>query len=108
MTGADTNDSLKRFLARIVNVLHAQEIWLFGSRGRGDAHERSDWDFIAVLPDDGPDEHLDLAVVWSLLKDLRRQRVEVFPVRRSDFEEARLALGTLSQIATTEGRRVHG
>jgi predicted nucleotidyltransferase len=97
-----------RFIERIVEVLHPEEIWLFGSRARGTHHPESDWDFMAVLPDDAPEEHLNLVEVWRQLRDLRLQRVEVFPVRRRDFEEGRRLLGTLSQIVSTEGRPVHG
>jgi predicted nucleotidyltransferase len=93
---------------RIVEVLHPEEIWLFGSRARGTHHPESDWDLMAVLPDDAPDSHLDIVQVWRRLKDLRLQRVEIFPVRRRDFEEGRHLLGTLSQIVTTEGRAIYG
>ncbi|HYO73051.1 MAG TPA: nucleotidyltransferase domain-containing protein [Archangium sp.] len=95
-------------MERIIEVLHPEQIWLFGSRARGTHHPESDWDLMAVLPDDAPENHLDIVQVWRLLKDLRLQRVEIFPVRRSDFEESRHLLGTLSQIATTEGRAIYG
>jgi predicted nucleotidyltransferase len=97
-----------RFIDRIIEVLHPEEIWLFGSRARGTHHPDSDWDLMAVLPNDAPDTLLDIVEVWRLLKDLRLQRVEVFPVRRRDFEEGRHLLGTLSQIVTSEGRPIYG
>jgi len=101
-------DVPEQFVERIIEVLHPEEIWLFGSRARGTHHPGSDWDFMAVLPDDAPDSHLDIVQVWRRLKDLRLQRVEIFPVRRRDFEEGRHLLGTLSQIVTTEGRAIYG
>jgi uncharacterized protein len=97
-----------QFVERIIEVLHPEQIWLFGSRARGTHHPESDWDLMAVLPDDAPESHLDIVQVWRLLKDLRLQRVEIFPVRRRDFEEGRHLLGTLSQIVTTEGRSIYG
>jgi predicted nucleotidyltransferase len=47
-------------IARIVEVLHPEQVWLFGSRARGDARVDSDWDFMAILADDAPDQDLDL------------------------------------------------
>lgn len=95
-------------IERIVEELNPLEIWLFGSRARGNARPESDWDLMAVLPDDAPDSHLDLVEAWRALRDLRLQRVEIFPVRKSDFEQAKAALGTLSQIVASEGRVVYG
>ena len=103
-----TVDVPVRFVERIIEVLHPEQIWLFGSRARGTHCPESDWDLMAVLPDDAPDSHLDIVEVWRLLRDLRLERVEVFPVRRRDFEEGRQLLGTLSQIVTTEGRAIYG
>ncbi|HEX8106203.1 MAG TPA: nucleotidyltransferase domain-containing protein [Kofleriaceae bacterium] len=39
-------------IARIVEVLHPEQVWLFGSRARGEARADSDWDFMAILADD--------------------------------------------------------
>ena len=96
-----------RFIRRIEEVLHPREIWLFGSRARSTEKPGSDWDLLVVLPDDAPPEHLNLEEVWRRLRDLRLERVDVFTVLQRDFDEARSALGTLSQIAATEGRRVY-
>jgi len=55
----------------------------------------SDWGFMAVLPDTAPDMKLDIAVVWSSLRALRRLRIEVFLIRRRDFEEVRYVISLL-------------
>jgi predicted nucleotidyltransferase len=91
------------FIERIVETLHPEEIWLFGSRARGDHRPDSDWDLLAVLPDTASDDDVDLVQTWRRLRDLRLRRVEIFPVRRSDFEAERHALRTLCQIAESEG-----
>lgn len=40
------------FLQRVKRSVHEidphAEVWLFGSRARGDAHEDSDWDFLIL------------------------------------------------------------
>jgi predicted nucleotidyltransferase len=88
---------------RIVDVLHPEQVWLFGSRARGEARSDSDWDLMAILPDDAPEEDLDLCSVWRRLRDLRLRRVEVLTMTRSDFEAWRHSLGTLAEIVASTG-----
>lgn len=95
-------------IARIVEVLHPEQIWLFGSRARGEARSDSDWDFMAILADDAPDRDLDLASVWQRLRDLRLRRVEVFTMTRGEFDEWRRSLGTLAEIVASTGILVYG
>lgn len=94
-------------LDRVVETLHPEQVWLFGSRARGDYRPDSDWDILAVVPDDTPDAEMDLVETWKRLRDLRLLRVEVFPVRRVDFEQEQHSLGTLCQIARSEGKLVY-
>ena len=94
-------------IERIVEVLAPEEVWLFGSRARQTNGPDSDWDLLAILPDDAPECHLDLAAVWSDLRELRRMRVEVIPMRRRDFEEERHTLGELAEAVTREGHVVY-
>lgn len=99
---------LPQLVARIVEVLHPVQVWLFGSRARGEARPDSDWDFMAILPDDAPEQDLDLCSVWTRLRDLQLQRVEVFTMTRSDFEEWNRSLGTLAEIVASTGVVVYG
>jgi hypothetical protein len=64
----------------------------------------SDWDVLVVVPDDQPE---DLAARPGLVA-LRRAHVELFVVHRSNFEDAREVVGTLSHTASTQGRLVYG
>lgn len=95
-------------IARIVEVLQPEQLWLFGSRARGEAHNDSDWDFMAVLPDNAPEQDLEIASVWKRLRDLRVQRVEVFTMTRGEFDAWRGSLGTLAEIVASTGVLVHG
>ena len=88
-------------IARIVEVLHPEQIWLFGSRARGEARAQSDWDFMAVLPDDAPEQDLDVVSVWERLRDLRLRRVEVLTMTRDEFETWRRSLGESSCAIST-------
>jgi len=94
-------------LERIVDELNPEEIWLFGSRARGTSHEESDWDLLVVLPDATP-VPTDRADLWRRFRDLARLRLDIHVLSRRDFDADRNALGTLAQIATSEGQRIHG
>jgi predicted nucleotidyltransferase len=95
-------------IARIVEVLHSEQVWLFGSRARGEVRADSDWDFMASLADDAPEQDLDLASVWQRLRDLRLRRVEVFTMTRSEFDEWKHSPGTLAEIVASTGIVAHG
>ena len=92
---------------RIVEILHPVQIWLFGSRARGEARPDSDWDLMAILPDDAPEQDLDTCSVWGRLRDLCLERVELFTMTRSEFEHWRHALGTLAEIVASTGLVVY-
>ncbi len=93
---------------RILEVLQPEEVWLFGSRARETHRPDSDWDLMAVLPDSASDDRLDLGTLWPRLRDLRRLRVDVFPIRRRDFDHDRRIFGELAEAVAREGRLVHG
>ncbi|HEX8664109.1 MAG TPA: nucleotidyltransferase domain-containing protein [Beijerinckiaceae bacterium] len=57
---------LAPLLASVREALHPVEIWLFGSRARGDHRPDSDWDLLAVLPDEAPDALTDPLVAWEI------------------------------------------
>jgi predicted nucleotidyltransferase len=99
---------LPQLVGRIVEVLQPVQVWLFGSRARGDARVDSDWDFMAILPDDAPEQDLDLCSVWQRLRDLQLQRVEIFTMTRSEFEDWNRSLGTLAEIVASTGTVVYG
>jgi len=93
-------------LGRIIEVMQPEEIWLFGSRARGTAGPESDWDLLVVVPDTAstPVDN----DTWNALREVRRQQVDLVPIRRSDFEADRQEFGALAQVATSSGRRVYG
>ena len=95
-------------IARIVDELHPTQLWLFGSRARGEARIDSDWDFMAVVEDGAPEQDLEISSVWKRLRDLRLQRVELFTITRSEFDAWKGSLGTLAEIVASTGVLVHG
>ena len=93
-------------LARIIEAMHPEQIWLFGSRARGEARPTSDWDLLVVISDDATDDELDVVQAWQAVRDLRIP-ADVIPVRRSEFEEARDHAGTLARTVVSEGLQIY-
>jgi uncharacterized protein len=93
-------------IERIVEVLHPEQIWLFGSRARGTAGPESDWDLLVVVADSAETPLDDES--WRALRDVRRQQIEIVPIHRAEFEADRQEFGTLAHVATTTGRLVYG
>jgi uncharacterized protein len=49
----DTPDDLLQLIASTIRSVEPDaEVFLFGSRARGDADEQSDWDFLVIVPGD--------------------------------------------------------
>jgi len=90
-------------VARLVAQLDPLEIWLFGSRARGDHAAHSDIDLLVVLPDGLPAESYTLRAVRCPLLG-GGAPVDVFPVARAAFETGPEALGGLVAVARAEGR----
>jgi predicted nucleotidyltransferase len=91
---------------RIVAYLEPEEIWLFGSRAEGRARPDSDYDLLAVLPDDAPESALDLLKAWELTCGLGVP-ADLVPCTRSDFEDEKNDVGTLARAAYHRGRRIY-
>jgi Predicted nucleotidyltransferases len=60
---------LAAILERIVRVYDPVEVWLFGSRYRGDATERSDWDLLVLVRDDAEDVAFDPYTAWLVARE---------------------------------------
>jgi predicted nucleotidyltransferase len=98
-------------LARLVALARARcgattEVWVFGSRARGDARPDSDWDIFLVLPDDAPDEALDPVLALLLGRDAGLAAADVVSARAADVREDSCTPNTLAFVLAREGVRV--
>lgn len=93
-------------IARLAARLHPEEIWLFGSRAERRARPDSDYDLLAVLPDDTPEADLDPISAWSIVRGLGVP-VDVVPCTRSEFEEEKHEIDTLARAAYLRGIRIY-
>lgn len=97
---------IRPLLERIRVVYDPSQLWLFGSRARGDAREDSDWDLLAVVDDGTPDRLFDPDVMWHLL-DLEHYPADVVLLPRSEFLEDADTPNTLAYPVKREGRLIY-
>lgn len=98
---------IDELLARVEAQYHPEQVWLFGSRARGEAEPWSDWDLFVIVPDDTPEEQLDLLFLWRLKKG-SGVPADVIACRATDFRNARDTVNTLSYVVAQEGVLVRG
>lgn len=85
--------------------MNAAEVWLFGSRSRGDHRPDSDWDILAVVPDNSPDE-LDCPISAFRLRRKSGVPADLLTVRRSEFLSSLNTVNTISYAVKREGIRL--
>ena len=85
--------------------LTANEVWLFGSRARGNARPSSDWDVLAVIPDTAPKACDTVQNVWRV-KRASGLPVDLLAVRFGEFIESRSTINTISYAVASEGIRL--
>jgi len=98
--------AIRLLLDRIVARWTPQQVWLFGSRARGDSTPDSDWDLFVVVDDSAADDDLDPGVG----RRLRREcgvRADVIPWRASEFAEFRSTPNTLAYSVAKDGVLLH-
>jgi predicted nucleotidyltransferase len=98
--------AIRSLLDRIVARWNPLQVWLFGSRARGDSTPDSDWDLFVVVDDRTEDDELDPGVG----RRLRREcgvRADVIPWRASEFAEFRGTPNTLAYSVANDGVLLH-
>ncbi|MGC2855332.1 nucleotidyltransferase domain-containing protein [Novispirillum sp. DQ9] len=103
----DAGAALDFLVGRMVYASHPQALWLFGSRARGQGGADSDFDFLAVFPDDDPvsldtrRDQLAEAVIGAGVG------VDIAVCRASDMEDFAAEAGSLIRSVREEGREVY-
>ncbi len=102
----ERDPALRDLVEQIVDRADPLQIWLFGSRARGDAHEDSDYDRLIVVDDSWPPEKESVREAYKLVEG-RRVPVDPFLLRRSTFEEKKRLIGTLSHEVLCDGKLLY-
>jgi predicted nucleotidyltransferase len=106
-TGSIDVSPIQPILARVIERWQPLQIWLFGSRVRGDARGDSDWDLLAVVADcPEPADFDDPMTVWRVKREPGVPS-DLFVWRATDFAEDRDVHNTLAYSATHEGILVY-
>lgn len=101
----ESEPSLARLVRLARSRLGARQVWLFGSRARGDARPDSDWDVLLLLPDDAPDQALDAGDAWHVGRDAGLV-ADVLSDREGDVLAAVDVPNTLAYVLPREGVRL--
>lgn len=99
---APTAEKMQAAVERLVEVAHPKQIILFGSRGRGDADDRSDVDLL-VIKAHVADRYEELIELDHALAGIIMP-VDILLVSEAEFEERSSQPGTVERAARQEGR----
>ncbi|HET7215097.1 MAG TPA: nucleotidyltransferase domain-containing protein [Terriglobia bacterium] len=98
---------LDEVVRRLVAAYQPVQVYLFGSRGRRDAHAGSDYDLLVVVPDEAPHERKTSRLAYKALRGTG-VAADVIVCTRSYFEPRRGLKASLPGTALREGRLLHG
>jgi predicted nucleotidyltransferase len=99
--------ALEAVVARLVAALDPEQIYLFGSRARGDPGLASDYDLMVVMPDDAASELVDPRSAGKALAGVG-VAVDVLLFRRSKFAAQLHLQASVPATVVREGRVVYG
>jgi predicted nucleotidyltransferase len=96
----------KQLLDGVVQAFDPVEVWLFGSKARGDWHQDSDIDLFVVVDDDLTGK-LEPGKALSAARGGYKGPVDFLVTTLSSHQARRTVVGTLDEIVAGEGRRVY-
>ena len=100
------SEILDEVVDRLVNGLHPERIYLFGSQARGQAGAGSDLDLLAIVPESDLPRHKREARSYDLLWGIT-QPVDVIVLTREEFDRTSRVKTSLASTARSEGKVVY-
>ena len=98
---------LAEVVRRLVEAYQPCQIYLFGSKARGDAAPDSDYDLLVVVPDDAPPERRRSRLAYEVLWGTGTGAdVLVWP--KSGFHRRAHVVASLPATVLREGKLVYG
>ena len=98
---------LDEIVRRLVEAYQPAQVYLFGSRARGEADASSDYDLLVVVPDEATRERRRSRLAYEALRGTG-VAADVVVCTRSYFEPRRGLRASLPGTTLREGRMLHG
>ncbi|MBA4160072.1 MAG: nucleotidyltransferase domain-containing protein [Gemmatimonadetes bacterium] len=103
-----TDEVIHQVRDRIVEAVHPEQIWLFGSAARGKTREGSDLDLLVVMDlPEGVSHYAQAAKIHSLFRDLLVP-MDIIVMPPEEFARWHSTPGHIARIATRDGVLLHG
>jgi predicted nucleotidyltransferase len=93
---------LTEIMHRLVDLLHPERIYLFGSRAREESRPDADFDLMIIVPDDAPPEHKRGRLAYQRLWDLA-VAADILVWTKSQFESRKHVVSSLPATVLREG-----
>jgi predicted nucleotidyltransferase len=98
---------LAELVRRLREAYQPEQIYLFGSRARGESGPNSDYDLMIIVPDDAPPERHRSRLGYQALRGTRTA-ADVLVWTRRMFDERLHLRASLPATIVREGRLVYG
>lgn len=102
----DQPSVLEEIVGRLIRALDPEEVYLFGSRARGDGGESSDFDLLVVVAESGQPGFARDRVALRALRGLRVP-VDVMVLTRQEFDRKRGVVSSLPATVEREGKLLY-
>jgi predicted nucleotidyltransferase len=106
MKQAENDSRLDEIVERLRRAYDPEQIYLFGSRARGDDGSDSDFDFLVVIPNDAPRERRGSRLAYQALRGTGIA-ADVLVWTRAYFDSRRHLKASLSSTVASEGRLLY-
>ena len=105
-TGTHAEPVLAETVQRLVDTFRPEQIYLFGSRARGDAQTDSDYDIMVVVPASDLPPHHRAQLAHRVLGGMR-VAADILVWTRQEFDHFRPVPGSLAATILREGRLLY-
>lgn len=106
MKRIESDSRLDEIVERLKRAYDPEQIYLFGSRARGDDGFDSDFDLLVIIPDDAPRERRGSQLAYQALRGTG-VAADVLVWTRAYFESRRHLKASLSSTVSSEGRLLY-
>lgn len=106
-TGATVAEPvLAEVVHRLVEALQPEQIYLFGSRARGDSQADSDYDFMVIVPESDLPPHRRAQLAHRALHGVRIAK-DILVWTRAEFDRYVPVVASLPATVVREGRLLY-